>query len=203
MTYSWTLINHALNLGIRCGLVVEILWPTIGNLSHHVIYLHNNLYTNIPWLIFHDIFIYFLFRRYPVYDYETGLRLIYAKLPLDLICQQCIIQFTYVAGKLNLDISSLAKLLLIVLQFLDVLKADMMIILFLWREQLGQMCWWVWSSWMRAPGNIPWLCWHWNSFTSFTLLSTKRLNRWYSKVCRVNLVLHLAEHSNINFIHVS
>lgn len=37
-------------------------------------------------------------RRYPVYDYETGLRLIYAKLPLDLTCKQCIIQFTYVAG---------------------------------------------------------------------------------------------------------
>ena len=110
MTYLWTLINHALNLGIRCGLVVEILWPTIGNLSHHVIYLHNNLYMNIPWLIFHNIF--FLFRRYPVYDYETGLRLIYAKLPLDLTCKQCIIQFTYVAGKLNLDISSLSKLLL-------------------------------------------------------------------------------------------
>ena len=64
---------------------------------------------NIPRLIFHNIF--FLFRRYPVYDYETGLRLIYAKLPLDLTCKQCIIQFTYVAGKLNLDISSSLKLL--------------------------------------------------------------------------------------------
>jgi len=37
-------------------------------------------------------------RRYPIYDYETGLRLIYAKLPMDLTCKQCIIQFTYVAG---------------------------------------------------------------------------------------------------------
>ena len=40
MTYLWTLINHALNLGIRCGLVVETLWPTIGNLSDRIIY-HN------------------------------------------------------------------------------------------------------------------------------------------------------------------
>jgi len=38
------------------------------------------------------------YRRYPIYDYETGLRLIYAKLPMDLTCKQCIIQFTYVAG---------------------------------------------------------------------------------------------------------
>ena len=49
-----------------------------------------------------------------MYDYETGLRLIYAKLPLDLTCKQCIIQFTYVAGKSNLDISSLSELLGIV-----------------------------------------------------------------------------------------
>ena len=58
MTYLWTLINHALNLGIRCGLVVEILWPTIGNLSHRVIYHNielNGAYINNLCLKFHNI----------------------------------------------------------------------------------------------------------------------------------------------------
>ena len=37
--------------------------------------------------------------RYPINDYETGLRMVYVRLPMDVICEQCILQWTYVAGK--------------------------------------------------------------------------------------------------------
>ena len=39
--------------------------------------------------------------RYPINDYETGLRMVYVRLPMDVICEQCILQWTYVAGKKN------------------------------------------------------------------------------------------------------
>lgn len=35
---------------------------------------------------------------YPVTDYQTGLRLVYVHLPRDVVCQQCILQWTYTAG---------------------------------------------------------------------------------------------------------
>jgi len=35
---------------------------------------------------------------YAINDYETGLRILYVRLPLDLVCEQCILQWTYVAG---------------------------------------------------------------------------------------------------------
>jgi len=35
---------------------------------------------------------------YPIYDYMTGLRLVYVHLPRKLSCEQCILQWTYTAG---------------------------------------------------------------------------------------------------------
>ncbi len=37
--------------------------------------------------------------RYPIRDYETGLRMVYVRLPMNITCDQCILQWTYVAGK--------------------------------------------------------------------------------------------------------
>lgn len=39
------------------------------------------------------------YTRYPITDYETGLRMVYVRLPMNVICEQCILQWTYVAGK--------------------------------------------------------------------------------------------------------
>jgi len=35
---------------------------------------------------------------YPIYDYTTGLRLVYVHLPRKVSCEQCILQWTYTAG---------------------------------------------------------------------------------------------------------
>ena len=37
--------------------------------------------------------------RFPIHDYETGLRMVYVRLPMEITCDQCILQWTYVAGK--------------------------------------------------------------------------------------------------------
>ena len=37
--------------------------------------------------------------RFPINDYETGLRMVYVRLPMDVTCEQCIMQWSYVAGK--------------------------------------------------------------------------------------------------------
>ena len=37
--------------------------------------------------------------RFPIHDYETGLRMVYVRLPMEITCNQCILQWTYVAGK--------------------------------------------------------------------------------------------------------
>jgi len=36
--------------------------------------------------------------KYPIYDYSTGLRMLYVRLPRSLECEQCILQWTYTAG---------------------------------------------------------------------------------------------------------
>lgn len=36
--------------------------------------------------------------KYPITDYVTGLRLLYVRLPLGIVCDQCILQWSYVAG---------------------------------------------------------------------------------------------------------
>ena len=41
--------------------------------------------------------------RSPINDYETGLRMVYVRLPMDVICEQCILQWTYVAGKKRVE----------------------------------------------------------------------------------------------------
>ena len=38
--------------------------------------------------------------RYPIHDYETGLRMVYVRLPLEITCDQCILQWSYVAGEI-------------------------------------------------------------------------------------------------------
>jgi hypothetical protein len=37
--------------------------------------------------------------RYPIHDYKTGLRMVYVRLPMYVTCEQCILQWSYVAGK--------------------------------------------------------------------------------------------------------
>jgi len=36
--------------------------------------------------------------KYPIYDYSTGIRMLYVHLPKNLNCEQCILQWTYKAG---------------------------------------------------------------------------------------------------------
>lgn len=36
--------------------------------------------------------------RYPINDYVTGLRMVYVRLPMKITCDQCILQWSYVAG---------------------------------------------------------------------------------------------------------
>ena len=38
------------------------------------------------------------YTRFPIQDYETGLRMVYVRLPPYITCEQCILQWTYVAG---------------------------------------------------------------------------------------------------------
>ena len=44
--------------------------------------------------------------RYPINDYVTGLRMVYVRLPMKITCDQCILQWSYVAGELNLQFSN-------------------------------------------------------------------------------------------------
>ena len=39
--------------------------------------------------------------RFPINDYETGLRMVYVRLPMEITCNQCILQWTYVAGEFS------------------------------------------------------------------------------------------------------
>ena len=41
--------------------------------------------------------------RYPIHDYETGLRMVYVRLPLEITCDQCILQWSYVAGEIHIE----------------------------------------------------------------------------------------------------
>ena len=45
--------------------------------------------------------------RYPINDYVTGLRMVYVRLPMKITCDQCILQWSYVAGELNLQLAIL------------------------------------------------------------------------------------------------